>query len=1231
MKKILGLDLGVTSIGWALITENQDHKNKEILGMGSRIVPLNTDDQNEFSRGNAISKNQKRTEKRTARKLLDRYQMRRRNLQDFLSKHNMLPDDSLKFLNSEQLYGLRVKAVKEQISLTELGRILLHLNQKRGYKSARGEENQDKKDTEYVAEVKTRHQTIRDRNETIGQYFYHGIKQNPAYIIKHQIFPREAYIEEFESILKTQSPFYPDILTSGNIEELKNKIIFYQRKLKSQKDLVNICEFEGFFTKTKEGKIIFAGPRVAPKSSPFFQVNKIWETINTINIKNKSNIPMSISSDKKKEIFDVLNISEKLTLDALYKLLGIKKDEYPPNKQLEKGLQGNLTFSKIEKILKESETDYKHLLDFEIQTEVIEKEAFLIDKETGEVLNAGPQKITTASFERTPFYQLWHVIYSIKEIEECKSALIKKFNISLDTADRLARIDFSKSGFGNRSVKAMRKTLPYLMDGHVYSVASSYAGYNHSISLTKEENIKRKLLDKLPQLAKNSLRQPIVEKILNQLINVVNSIIEQYGRPDEIRIELARELKQSREERNETFAALNKRERENDTIRKRIEEYGLRATRNNIIKYRLYQEINNQESKTNAVCIYCGKAFGISDALSGNEIDVEHIIPKSILFDDSQKNKTLSHRRCNLDKDNATAFDFMQNKSEAEFNEYIERVNDLYKRKIIGKGKRDKLLMSVKDIPKDFIERQLNETRYIARKSKELLEQICYEVNATGGGITSYLRNIWGYNEVLMNLQLPKYRELGLTEIKTIERPDKSIKEIEIIKNWSKRDDHRHHAIDALVIACTVKGYIQRINTLNATETRNSMKYDIDSIATYDSRKSLLENYFYILKPFSTKQVEEKASLILVSFKPGKRVATVTRHKAEGINKSKGVIVPRGPLSEESVYGMIYLSEPNKPLKYLFEHPQLIYKPKIKTLVLERLEKFENDQKKALASLKKEPIFLDNEQKTQLEYGTCFRKEYVIKYPVSTLKIKDTEAIIDKKVKEIVRARLALFNNNEKEAFRDLDKNPIWFNESKQIPIKTVRCLTGLSAVEPVKKDIGGKDIGFVKSGNNHHIAFYTDSNGVQHEHICSFWHAVERKKHGLPVVISNPKEVWSSILENKGEHANSFFEKLPMDTWMFNFSLQQNEMFVLGLSKEVAEKAVQESDHKLLSGHIYRVQKLTSSDYWFRHHLETQIIDSQESKISKRFYRAQSLNAINNLSPKKISINKLGNIVIEK
>lgn len=1245
--KTLGLDLGVTSIGWALVEETAT--GRKILGMGSRIIPLSTDDKNEFSSGNKISKNQKRTTRRTQRKGYDRYQLRRSYLKEHLAKAGMLPDETLIKLPSLQLWGLRAKAATEKISLPELGRVLLHLNQKRGYKSARSDANLDKKDTEHIAEVKNRHQLLKKSGLTIGQHFFKELLTDQYYRIKQQVYPREAYIEEFETICKQQSIHWPNILTKKFIEVLRDKIIYYQRKLKSQKGLVNVCEFEGFWTKKEhDGKVkeYFVGPKVAPRSSPVFQIVKIWEAINSITLRNKKNETFVIPVEKKQELFQYLDNNERLKEKKLFELLGLEKSEgWYGNKQTEKGLQGNLT--KVE-LLKYLDID-SPLLDLNLDIQTLEPACDILDHETAEEIDGKAQKIVSGDIENQPLYKLWHTIYSIADQTECANTLQKHFGIDAETSAKLAGIDFTKSGFGNKSVKAIRKLLPYLMDGYVYSDAAGFAGYNHSHSLDKTELLKKQLQTAIPALPKNSLRQPVVEKILNHVINLVNAIIdekqgwitneERNNNQFEIRIELARELKQSKEERNETFTNLSKRERENEAIRKRIDnEYknlGIRATRNNVIKWRLFHEISNDESKLNAICIYCGQPFGITDALRGNNVDIEHIIPKSLLFDNSQSNKTLTHRKCNENKDDRTALDFISSKGEDALREYLERVDRLYKAKVIGKGKRDKLLMSAVNIPQDFINRQLGETRYIAKKAKEILEQICFNVRSTSGNVTAYLRNRWGWDDAIMNLQLPKYRELGLTEWKKWETNDDQKHKQEIIKGWSKRDDHRHHAIDALTIACTRQGLIQRLNTLSSQHTRNQM---FAAVKGYKDKLSLLDNYVVSLRPFTTQEVETAAEQILVSFKPGKKTAslgkrTIKKHGKKQVVQN-GILVPRGALSEESVYGKVKTIEKGKAVKYLLENPQLIFKPYIKTLVQERLSQHGSDPKKALASLKNNPIYLDDKKTKKLEYGTCYKEETVIKYPVTSIKEKDLPYIVDSRIRQIIKGRLQQFGNREKEAFKDLENNPIWFNEAKQIPIRTVRMLTGLSSVESVMKDENGKDVGFVKPGNNHHIAFYIDENSKKQQHVCTFWHAVERRKYGISVIIKNPKEVWNNILNDKDQYSSNFLEKLPNDKWSYHESLQQNEMFILELSKADFEEAVRSRNHKLLSEHLYRVQKLSvkgngQMDVWFRHHLETALNDSTEAKASKRFYNVQSIGAFEQLKAIKVRIDILGQLKV--
>ena len=155
MKKILGLDLGTNSIGWALIELDTYNAPIRIIAMGSRIIPLTSQDRDEFTKGQAISKNQNRTTTRTQRKGYDCKQLKKSDdfkysLSKILKQLNIYPSKELLNLPMLDLWELRYKAASELITPEQLGRILYMLNQKRGYKSARSEANLDKKDTQYV-------------------------------------------------------------------------------------------------------------------------------------------------------------------------------------------------------------------------------------------------------------------------------------------------------------------------------------------------------------------------------------------------------------------------------------------------------------------------------------------------------------------------------------------------------------------------------------------------------------------------------------------------------------------------------------------------------------------------------------------------------------------------------------------------------------------------------------------------------------------------------------------------------------------------------------------------------------------------------------------------------------------------------------------------------------------------------------------------------------------------
>lgn len=1230
MKNILGLDLGVGSIGWSLVAYSEDNTPIKILGMGSRIVPLTTEDATQFATGQSITKNSDRTQKRTARKGYDRYQQRRENLTIELRSHGMLPDETLIKLPAMRLWQLRADAATSgiKLSLPEIGRVLYHINQRRGYKHAKSDENADKKQSDYVASINNRFSTIIERGQTIGQHFAEQLKNSEidtpkgkfyTYRIKEQVFPRQAYVAEFDAIMATQRQFYPDVLTDNFINRLRNEIIFYQRKLKSCKHLVSVCEFERQEATDSNGNKVIVGPKVAPRTSPLFQVCKIWEMVNNIKITNRRNEEFPITLEQRRKMFDFLDSNEKIKFKDICKILNISsKSGWSAGKNLANGLQGNVTKLQLKKALGKHATD--NILSFNLELEDI------VDKETGEI-----RTIISKDFRKQPLYELWHIVYSITDKDALSKTISNRFGITdSEIIDALYKLDFIKPGYGNKSTKAMRRILPYLQQGMMYSEACLCAGFRHSESLTKDENEARELLPLLPQIQRNSLRQPIVEKILCQMVNVVNALINQYGKIDEIRVELARELKQSKDERYATDRQIRKNEKDNAQYALRIAEYkcGIRVSRSSVQKYKLWEESDHK-------CFYCGAGVSCCQFLNGIDAEVEHIIPQSIFFDNSFSNKVCACCSCNSKKGNKTAFDYMQMQAKEQFDAYLIRVDEAYKEGKISKTKHDRLLMPAEKIPQDFLNRDLRLTQYISRKAVEILKQICRNVYSTTGSVTDFIRRVWGYDNILHNINLERYRKGDWTERVTYEH--RGIKrEEERIKDWSKRLDHRHHAIDALVVAMTSQSVIQRLNKLN-TE-RDQMFAEVNSQrAEWRSDYNLLEQWLLEKPHFSVNEVEQIVAGVAVSFKSGKKVATYSRrsvyHNGHRRTVQKGIITPRGALSEESVYGKIRVLE-QKPIKYAFENPHLIFKGYIKRLVENRLQQYSGDTKKAIDSLKKNPILIHNNS-TELTFATCFKDEYVIKYKLSALeKLKDIDAIVDKNIRERVEARIAQYNGNIKEALKGIDNNPVWADNAGTIPIKTVRCFTGLKndVVKVLKRNSDGQPISYVKPGNNHHIAIYQDKDGNLQEHLVSFPTAVERVRYKVPIIIKSPAQVWENIVDK--DLPQEFLSTLPDVNWTFVDSLQQNEMFIVGLSDDEYNDAIQNNDLILLTKHLYRIQKIQHRTYYFRLHNETTVDDKyagerneMRSKAMGKVVVIQSFEKFKEQKPRKVNVDILGNI----
>lgn len=644
MKKILGLDIGVSSIGLSVVTE--ENGTKEIQEMAVRIVPEDPNFHGKFYSGNTASKNLSRTEDRGIRRSNQRFKQRRDKLYRILKDLSMFPKESLFKMSAMALYELRAKAVNEQISLEELGRVLILLNQRRGFLSNRKSASKEENETEYKQRIADLEKDL--ENKTIGQKLYEELcnaKNTVEILLRERTYLRSSYIEEFDRIWETQKEFYPTTLTgsineddnsSTNYDLIKNKIIFYQRPLKSQKGLVSNCPFE------KHHKAV-------NKSSPYFEMYRIWQRLNDLEWKLPNGESVKPTLEQKNNLFNVLfydvepKSKFKLTISKIKDILGYSlRDKIYINFT---ELDGSRTYSILKNALvKAGINSPENYLKFKLN----------VHDEKGGLL------------------ELWHITYSLATEKEVINALIKRFNFTENQAKILAIEVGFNSDFGNLSTRAIRKLLPHLQKGLNYSDACDAVGYDHSGYKTKIE-----LQENLKPILQNSLRNPVVEQILNQLVNIVNIAITKHGKFDEIRVELARELRNNSKTRARLTKQNSYNKKENDKVRAMLlSEYNFKLVNGrDTQRYKLWCETNQQ-------CLYCNNPITKTDFISG-QADIEHILPKSRSFSNNNNNFILAHRKCNKDKNQMTAYDFMKTKGENVFEQYLERVNEFYKD---GKG-----------------------------------------------------------------------------------------------------------------------------------------------------------------------------------------------------------------------------------------------------------------------------------------------------------------------------------------------------------------------------------------------------------------------------------------------------------------------------------------------------------------------------------------------------------------
>lgn len=878
MAKILGLDLGTNSIGWALIDDVQNN----IIGVGSRIFPMGVID---LGNGDSeISRNASRTGARGVRRQFFRRRLRKKILLKSLSENNMCPmiasdfEDwkKTKLFPSDKLatwfalnpYELRQKALNEKLSLEEIGRIFYHLIQRRGFLSNSRKGGTDDgaifkgNPKEGKIGISETQESIQDK--TLGSYLFEIYpKENQPFQdglerIRNRYTTRKMYVDEFELIWNKQSQFHSnlneDLKTIFGGRKLdgykEDGILFHQRPLRSQKHLVGNCSFEP--SKTK-----------CPISAIPFEQFRIWQWVNTVEYNGKK-----ISQEEKEKIVEFLYANEKPEFKKIRKAIGKESADFKFNYKDEDKIVGTHTVSSL------SNKKYFGKKWFEFSEK---------DQE-----------------------DIWHVLYFFDSKSNLKEYAIKNWNFTDEQADAISKFNV-KDGYASLSRKAISNVLPFLKLGFTYDVAVVLGGiknvfgsdweklsddkrnflndniyeivrsktkggfidiikdilrndynisdnqlrklYHHSANIDVAE-----LLEKLPTGKEadkeiQAIRNPIVITALFELRKLVNELIEEHGKIDEIKVEMARDLKISKSQRNKIRREQNRLERENDRVKSRILEEGKRITHDNILLYKLWEECKR-------TCPYTGKPISVTQLFSG-EVQIEHIHPWSRSLNDSFANKTLCYADENRKKGDKTPFEFYGN-DEANWSAIKERALKLFSDTKEYPKAYQKFKQFVKqNFDDDFSSRQLNDTRYISKEAKNYLSKICVRVMVSPGQATSNLRQKWGMNNILND------------------------------ENEKTREDHRHHAVDALVMACTKVSYVQELSKWN--------RYN---------RNSELKQFPLPWETFR-RDAEVAVEKILISHKKVSNDITLRTHKCEknGKTHTNVGVAARGQLHKETVFG----------------------------------------------------------------------------------------------------------------------------------------------------------------------------------------------------------------------------------------------------------------------------------------------------------------------------------------
>jgi CRISPR-associated endonuclease Csn1 len=859
----LGIDIGTNSIGWCLTEIDQT-----IVDIGVRIFSDGRDPKS----GASLAVD--RRVARGMRRRRDRYLGRRSAFLEALVKHGLMPADADeaklianphrqrtgfqdKWRNKEGKfpdtlpYELRAKALNERLEPYEIGRALFHLNQRRGFKSNRKAERKAK-DNEggKIAEgAKALDQAMAEEGaDTLGQFLFRRETKRVRMGGENQgydFYPQRRHVAwEFRRIWEVQAEHHPALMTQSGLswEQLDAKvtqreadwhpqeardalyrILFFQRPLKAQE--VGVCTFVN-------------SERRLPKAHPLFQERRLYEEVNQLEVTTPGAPSRKLTRDERDRLILKLRGVKAASFDSLGKLLKLEPGQsFNKASETRTQIAGNEVYAALAD-KKRFGSDWDHL-DADRQWLIIER---LIDEEDPERLHAFLTEECGLDEKRAAVV--------------AKAPLPEGYGRLGITATRLILDELRKDVVTYD--EAVRRALPHMhhSDFRTGEVLPKLPYYGEL--LTREIPPGTQLPSDPPELRWGKITNPTVHIGLRQLEKLVNSIIAVHGRPDQIVVELARELKLNEKDKEEH----NRRIRRDTAAAQQhsadLQQAGIPDTGANRVLLRTWKELN-PANPLDRRCPYCAEPIGMRQLFSG-EADVDHILPYSRTLDDSAGNKVVAHRHCNRAKGNRTPWEKWGGTERWEL--IATQVARLHKSKHWRFGP-DAMARVEKD--GGFIARQLTDTQYLSRLARTYLSSLYADksegsVYVIPGRMTAMLRRLWGLNSLL---------------------PDHNFVENEHSNAPKNRLDHRHHAIDAAVVAVTTRSRMQEI----ARAAGRAEDKDLDRL--FEDLPQPWEGF--------REELGEKLQGVTVSHKPD--------HGRKG-RPARGRDVTAGRLHNDTAYGL---------------------------------------------------------------------------------------------------------------------------------------------------------------------------------------------------------------------------------------------------------------------------------------------------------------------------------------